>query len=101
MIKIFNYGSWQLNKYKLCKHRANLATKVHFIATLTQSNNEDVEIYYTNRKIPIAYQGTHYPPYFTQWFLKVAAGGEPDLNCCFCDSNGGTEHRTFDILQEN
>ena len=48
--KIFNYGSWQLNKYKLCKHRANLATKVHFIATLTQSNNEDVEIYNTDCK---------------------------------------------------
>ena len=49
--EIQGYKDWaQLNKYKLCKHRANLATKVHFIATLTQSNNEDVEIYNTDCK---------------------------------------------------
>ena len=91
-----------MNKYKLCKHRANLGIKIHFITTLTQSNKEDVEIYNTDyNQIPIAYQGTHYPPYFTQWILKVAAGGEPDLNCCFWDSNGGSERLTFDIIQEN
>ena len=39
-----------MNKYKLCKHRANLGIKIHFITTLTQSNKEDVEIYNTDRK---------------------------------------------------
>ena len=39
-----------MNKYKLCKHRANLGIKIHFITTLTQSNKEDMEIYNTDRK---------------------------------------------------
>ena len=39
-----------MNKYKLCKHRANLGIKIHFITTLTQSNKEYVEIYNTDRK---------------------------------------------------
>ena len=39
-----------MNKYKLCKHCANLGIKIHFITTRTQSNKEDVEIYNTDRK---------------------------------------------------
>ena len=97
-----------MNKYKLCKHRANLGIKIHFITTLTKSNKEDVEIYNTDRKdniiikfrLPIKVHIIHHTlP--NGWILKVAASGEPDLNYCFWDSNGGTEHRTFDILQEN
>ena len=41
-----------MNKYKLClcKNRANLGIKIHFITTLTQSSKEDMEIYNTDRK---------------------------------------------------
>ena len=36
-IKRLNYGSWQPNKYKLCKLCAVLGIINHFITTLTQS----------------------------------------------------------------